>query len=362
MANPRLLISLGITAAALGLAYAPVPVAQERLLVVSGTELQEPLQALEARFEQENPDIQIDLEFVGSRDIVNRYIDDDFDTPPTILIPANGELLQEVSDRWQGEGSPFYGKPAPITKTLLVGIAWSDRGQVLFPEGEFDWSRVEAALGAGVWPAIGGQQTWGSFDLVITDPGRSNSGQLALGLWAKSQSGGTLSAGTLGQPQIQALFSLVKRSVYQPPRSTDTLLQEFITRGSNDADVALVYESIALNRWEQSAATQNEPYQIYYLNPSVETVSTAAVATRDVGRSQADAAEAFLNFLKAPDQQETFVQFGFRPAAATLDLAGVPDSPWADAIPGAKVDPPPAIETPDQGTLSEIVRLWQRAN
>ncbi|MGF1535413.1 MAG: substrate-binding domain-containing protein [Elainellaceae cyanobacterium] len=362
MANPRLLSSFGIIAAALGLAYIPIPGAQQRLVVVSGTELQEPLQALEARFEQANPNIQIDLEFVGSRDIINRYIDDDFDANPTILIPANGELLQEVSDRWQGADSPFYGAPEPIAKTLLVGVAWSDRGQVLFPKGEFDWGRVEAALNASVWPAIGGQNDWGSFDLVITDPGRSNSGQLALGLWAKSESGGNLSPSTLGQPQIQDLFSLVKRSVYQPPRSTDTLLQEFIARGPNDADVALVYESIALNRWEQSAATQNKPYQIYYLNPSIETVSTAAIATRDVGRAEAEAANEFLDFLKASQQQETFVQFGFRPAAANLDLVNVPGSPWAASIPGAAVDPPPATETPSQQILTEIVRLWQRAS
>ncbi|MGF1512585.1 MAG: substrate-binding domain-containing protein [Elainellaceae cyanobacterium] len=362
MANPRLLTSLGIIVAALGLAYVPIPGTQQRLLVVSGTELQEPLQELEARFEQNNPNIQVDLEFVGSRDIINRYIDDEFDDAPTILIPANGELLQEVSDRWQDGDNPFYGSPEPIAKTLLVGIAWSDRGRVLFPQGEFDWSQVETALNSSVWPAIGGQDNWGSFDLVITDPSRSNSGQLALGLWAKSQSGGTLSPSVLGQPQIQDLFSLVKRSVYQPPRSTDTLLQEFIARGPNDADVALVYESIALNRWEQSAAAQNKPYQIYYLNPSIETVSTAAVVTRDVGRSQAESANEFLDFLKAREQQETFVQFGFRPAAASLDLTQVPESPWAESIPGAKVDPPSATETPSQETLSEIVRLWQRAN
>ncbi|MGB3615980.1 MAG: substrate-binding domain-containing protein [Elainellaceae cyanobacterium] len=362
MANQRLATSLGIIIAALGLAYVPIPGSQQRLLVVSGSELQEPLQQLEARFEQDNPNIQIDLEFLGSRDIVNRYIDNDFDNAPTVLIPANGELLQEVSDRWQGSDGPFYGELEPIAKTLLVGIAWRDRGGVLFPKGEFDWSRVEAALNGSVWSAIGGADEWGSFDLVITDPSRSNSGQLALGLWAKADSGGTLSPSTLGQPQIQDLFSLVKRSVYQPPRSTDTLLQEFITRGPNDADVALVYESIALHRWDQSAMTQGIPYQIYYLNPSIETVSTAVVATRDVARSQAEAATDFLTFLKAPAQQETFVQFGFRPAAATLDLTKVPDSPWIESIPGAEVNPPSAAETPSQETLSEIVRLWQRAN
>lgn len=125
--------------------------------------------------------------------------------------------------------------------------------------------------------------------------------------------------------------------------------------------MALVYESIALHRWEQSAASRGQPYQVYYLNPSIETVSTAAIATRDVG-SQEAAANTFIDFLTAPEQQAIFIQYGFRPAAADLDLTAVPESPWAASIPGAQVTPPSANETPSQETLSEIVRLWQRAN
>ena len=32
----------------------------------------------------------------------------------------------------------------------------------------------------------------------------------------------------------ESLVALIKNSVYQPPRSTNILLQEFITRGAND--------------------------------------------------------------------------------------------------------------------------------
>ncbi|MEB3358254.1 MAG: substrate-binding domain-containing protein [Synechococcales bacterium] len=362
----RLITSLGIVVAAAGLAYAPTPGLERTVTVVSGTELQEPLQALEAQFEQAHPDIKLDLKFQGSRDIVNNYLDDNNDFDPTVIIPANGELLEELGDRWQAqEGSdPFYDAPQPIAKTMLVGIAWSERGAVLFPNSRFDWQRVEAALTAGTWGDFGGASNWGSFDLVITDPARSNSGQLALSLWSQDElGGGALTANKLTDPDVQNLFGLVKRSVYQPPRSTDVLLQEFIARGPNDADVAIVYESIALHRWEQSATTQGKPYQIYYLDPTIETISTAAIVTRDVNRATADAARTFLEFLTAPEQQEVFVQFGFRPAAQNLDLQTVTNSPWADNIPGAQTTPPSTTTaTPDQQTLAEVIRLWQRAN
>lgn len=281
----RILISLGIIMGALVLTYAPLPGLQQSIVVVSGTELQEPLQALAAKFKQEHPEIQLELKFQGSQDMVNKYINDQNDFKPTVLIPANGQILNELDVRWrsQNNSEPFYEPPRAIAKTILVAIAWSERGKVLFPNGRFRWERVEQAMQAGNWAVIGGSANWGSFDFVITDPSRSNSGQLTLSLWLQSKlGGGALSSKELSNFSSQSLISLVKRSVYQPPRSTDILLQEFIAKGPNDADVAMVYESIALYRWQQSAMTQGKPYQIYYLDPAIETTSTAAIVHRIV--------------------------------------------------------------------------------
>ena len=336
------------------------------MVIVSGTELQEPLKAIEAKFEQENPSIKLDLKFQGSQDIVNNYIDQKNDFKPTVIIPSSGEFVKELSQRWkaQNNSDPFYETPQPIAKTIMVGVAWPERGKVLFPNGRFQWQRVEQAMQAGNWAVIGGSSNWGSFDFVTTDPTRSNSGQVTLGLWAQSKLGGaSLSSATLNNPAIQSLFGLVKRSVYQPPRSTDILLQEFIARGPNDADVATVYESIALYRWQQSGANQGKPYQVYYLDPTVETVSTAAILRQDVSAQTAQAARKFLEFLTQPSQQATFVQYGFRPVVGSVDLKSVANSPWANNIPGAEVNPPGRlIPSPDAQVLAEIKRLWERGS
>jgi len=365
--NPtRLLTSIGIILVSLGLTYAPLPGFNQTVVVVSGTELAEPLQSLEAKFEEENPGIDLELKFQGSQDMVNNYIDNQNDFQPTVLIPASSEIVQELRDRIQAQqnSEPFYNTPQPIAKTILVGVAWTQRGNILFPTGRFQWQQVEQAMEAGNWGEIGGNNDWGSFDFVITDPTRSNSGQVTLGLWAQSKLGGNpLSSAALNNPEINSLFSLIKRSVYQPPRSTDILLQEFISRGPNDADVATVYESIALYRWQQSAANQGKPYQIYYLDPTIETVSTAAIVRRNVSESEAKAAQQFLEFLTRPPQQEVFVQYGFRPVNNTVDLQTVANSPWSQTIPGAQINPPGnVIPPPDKQVLTEIQRLWERAN
>lgn len=85
--------SLGIMAVCLGLSYAPVLGFERTIIVVSGTELQEPLQALAAKFEQQNPSMHLELKIQGSQDIVNNFIDQKNDFKPTILIPVNGKIL-----------------------------------------------------------------------------------------------------------------------------------------------------------------------------------------------------------------------------------------------------------------------------
>ncbi len=365
--SQRIALSLGILAIGVTLTYSPLFNPRQTLLIISGTELQEPLDALVPRFASQYPDITVELDFQGSQDIVNNYIDDQNETDPAILIPANGVILEELEQRWKAQHSTpaFHQDPSPIVSTVLVGVAWPERGSVLFPTGLFDWERLESAMDAGLWDAIRGEVRWGSFDFLMTDPTRSNSGQLTMSLWATETLGlnQVPTPAQLNTPAIQSLFNLVKRSVYQPPRSTDTLLREFIARGSNDADVATVYESIALFRWSQSSANQANPYQIYYLNPTFETVSMAAIVTRNIDSGEKQAAQTFLDFLLAPDQQAVFVQYGFRPQNGSVDLTTIPDSPWAEGIPGAQVQlPGDRIPLPSEAVLGDIKRLWERAN
>ncbi|MBW4698120.1 MAG: substrate-binding domain-containing protein [Aphanocapsa lilacina HA4352-LM1] len=356
-------ISLAIAGTALALNFVPLPGPKRTLVVVSGTELAEPLQVLGAAFERQHPDIALELKFQGSQEIVNRYIDQKDDFSPAVLIPAGGQFLGELEERLraQGGGQAFYETPRPVAKTVLVAIAWPERARVLFPDGRFRWERLERALAAGSWANLGAPDTWGSFDFVITDPSRSNSGQLSLALFAADTTG-RLDAATLGSKVVQERVALLRRSVDQPPRSTDILLQEFIARGPNDADVAMVYESIALARWQQSAASRGKPYELFYLDPTFETVCTAALPRRSVDSGTAEAARTFVDFLIEPEAQAVFVRHGFRPVTARTDVASIEGSPWRLGIPAAQSRlQPRVLPPPDIAVLAELRRLWERA-
>ncbi|WP_404790757.1 substrate-binding domain-containing protein [Altericista sp. CCNU0014] len=361
-----LYLSIALIMAALGLAYAPIPgTTPQSVIVVSGSELQEPLQKAIQQFQQQHPHIQIALKTQGSLDMVNQFVDRKNDFEPTILIPANGELLKDLEARWQAQNNSaaFYGTPLPIAKTRLVAIAWTERGKALFPDGQFRWERIEQAMQAQTWGNFGGTAAWGSFDFKMTNPARSNSGQLTLGLWLESKlKQSTLSTADLSVPEARSLVSLVKRSVYQPARSSDILLQEFIASGANEADIATDYESIALYRWAQSKTSQSQPYRIYDISPTVETVLTAAIVRQNVAKGTAKAAQTFLDALTQPAYQSILVQYGFRPVNPSVRVETVTGSPWQQSIPGARAKPATtAIPSPALQTLQEIGRLWERA-
>ncbi|NCO74400.1 MAG: ABC transporter substrate-binding protein [Cyanobacteria bacterium] len=358
-------ISVGIILASLGITYLlPIFGLKNTVTIVSGSELKEVLEEIEKKFEEKNPNINLDLKFQGSQDIINNYTEEKNDFKPTILLPANSELITELETQLkaQGETDIFYDTPKAIAKTMLVAIAWEERGKVLFPDNKFNWQKLETALQTKNWDKLGGKKEWGSFDFITTDPTRSNSGQLTLNLWAKSQlNQNNLTLNDVNNPKISTLFQLIKNSVYQPPRSTDILLQEFIARGKNDADVATVYESIALHRWLQAKENQKQGYQIYYPNPTIETTIMGAIVKKNISKSEAKAGKKFIDFLTENEQQIIFAKYGFRPMI-NLDLKSLPNTPWNQNIQGVEINPSTKINSsPNPEIMNEIQKIWYRS-
>ena len=171
----RRALSLGIAAAAVALASAPVPGLRRPLLVVVGSELEQPLQRLEPLFERRHPGIDLRWQVQGAQDMVNQNLEGSRDRA-RVLIPSNREQLRafQAALAAQGEPAPLSGEPQPIARTLLVAVVWPDRGARLFPDGRFSWTRLKQAAAAGQWSALGGPEAWGSVDL------RTNDGDIAM--------------------------------------------------------------------------------------------------------------------------------------------------------------------------------------
>jgi ABC-type molybdate transport system substrate-binding protein len=331
----RRALSLGIAAAALTLASAPLPGLRRPLLVAVGSELEQPLQQLEPLFERRHPGIDLRWQVQGAQDMVNQNQEGRPDRA-RVLIPSNREQLRafQAALAAQGEPAPFSREPQPIARTLLVAVVWPDRGARLFPDGRFSWARLKQAAAAGQWSAaLGGPEAWGSFDLRTTDPLRSNSGQLTLALWSRDLPGA-------------ASVMVLKRAVYRPARSTDILLREFISGGRNDGDIAMVYEAAALMRSAEAQQRWPGGYSLMVPDPTIEVMLAAAVLRGEATGSEADG-ERFVDFLVGAEAQAGLRTLGFR------GLDGQGGGPAANRV--------RRLPPPDRTQLDDLLRLWQQA-
>ena len=357
------IVSSLIIVFSLGLTYYPLFFKTTTITIVTGSELKEPLQEIESKFEAENPRIELEIRSQGSQDMINNFVEEKNSFNSAVLIPANEQLVEELENKLNTNNSQdaFYNEPQAIAKTLLVAIAWEERGNILFPNNEFTWQSIDNALANRRWETLGGEKRWGGFDFLMTDPLRSNSGQLALNLWAKSKlNTNSLNTQQINDPQINQLFKSIKSNVYQAPRSTDVLLQEFIARGRNDVDVAITYESIALYRWQQAKQNNSNIYRIYYPNPSVETNITAIIPRKNVSKSEAKTAQKFINYLLKDEQQIILSQYGFRPINDNVNLSSLPDSIWQQQNSGIQIEPKiKIVSSPDREVLDQIQNSWQ---
>ena len=330
--SQRRVLSLVILAASVALAAAPWSPFRRSLSVAVGSELEQPMRDLETRFEQAHPEIDLIWRVQGSQDMVNQAMDSDADRP-RVLIPASGELLRGLAERLnRQQRDAGLRDPQPIARTVLVAVSWPERAAALFGTGPFSWAALKKALEQSSWSALGGQESWGRFNLRATDPSRSNSGQLALLLWLRSQ----------GSDQA---INLWRQALYQPPRSTDILLREFIATGPNDGDLAFVYESIALSRIDESRQRQGTAYRILAPDPSYETVLEAAVLEGDAEGRLADG-ETLIRFLRSAPQQQLLMDWGFR----SYDGRRPKDAQTVQVLP-----------SPDQAQRDKGLRLWTAA-
>ncbi len=330
----RRLLSLFIAGASLALATAPLPGLRRPLLVAVGSELAGAMVAVEPLFERVHGGIDLTWKVQGSQDMVNRAREDGPERP-RVLIPANRDLLNQLADerKAQGAPAPFLESPVPVARTLLVAVAWPERAKRLFPDGRFSWPQLRRATAAGQWGDLGAPSSWGSVDLRSADPMRSNSGQLTLALWCQGQNSSGCAAA-------------LRRAVYRPARSTDILLQEFISGGPNEGDLALVYEASALTRQQEAGRQRPGGYVLLVPDPTIETVLAAAVLRGEATGGHQDG-ERFVAFLLSREGQAVLRRLGFR---------GADGGGGSPAASGVKRLPPPAPQERE-----ELLRLWQQA-
>jgi hypothetical protein len=353
---------------------APTPAkgaAPVHISVAYGTEKDAFMQAAIAGFRAAHPEVEVELIAKGSFETAEAILDGSL--KPTIWSPADTMVMGLADSDWRAKtGAPLFAAagedaPQPLVLSPLVFVVWEDRAAALLKagKGKLTWKAIRAAVTSNRgWLAVGGKSDWGFVKLGHTDPTRSNSGLQALWLMTLEFYGNppTIGVDRLLRPDYQEFVAGIERGVTRFEPSTGTFMIDMVRFGPSKYDIALVYESSAIEQLGNAQGRWGN-LRVYYPGTTVWSDHPAGVLATDwVTPAQRDAARKLLAHLRGRATQEQALAFGFRPADPAVPLrttdAQNPFTRLASA--GLKVDVPPAAKTPDPTVVRNLMMLWSR--
>lgn len=366
--------------------YAPLrlPIGPEPepvvLAVAYGSEKQEWLEEAARRYAATNPNVagrpvQIMLEPVGSREIATSIADGS--RQPVVVSPASTIQLELLKGEFaaRNNGAAILaesGEAAPeaLVLTPLVLVAWSQRADVLWPNGvDTTWQDLHDALvdPAG-WQALGHPE-WGFVKFGHTSPETSNSGMqtLLLMLSAFHDKTSGLSSADVLDPAFQQWFLGIENGATRPfDDSTGFFMTQMIQFGPSKYDIAAVYENLAIANIERAQGRWGDTLRVRYPPTTVWSDHPYAILQAPwVTPEQTRAAIDFKQFLLSPEIQQLALQYGFRPG--NPDVAVVtndPNNPFNKyARYGIEVQPAQlnrVVEVPPADVLNTLLDLWRR--
>jgi Ca-activated chloride channel homolog len=239
-----------------------------------------------------------------------------------------------------------------IWKPMAEAIGWGKK-----PVG---WADILAlARDKRGWAAYGFPQ-WGSFKFGHTHPAYSNSGILSLVAENYAAVGKVhgLTIADVQNPKTRDFVSGIENSMVHYGSSTGFFGRKLFDSGPEYLSAAVLYESMVVESYSDE---KTMPFPVVALYPKEGTFWSdhpiGIVERGWVTPERREAAQAYINYLLAAQQQQKALAYGFRP--------GSPDVPVGAPIDAAHgVDPKQPVttlEVPSSEVISAIQRVWDTA-
>jgi ABC-type molybdate transport system substrate-binding protein len=333
--------------------------------IAYGTEKDAWMQEAKTRFEANNPDITIDLQGVGSREIVTQIVGGELQ--PTAISPASSLQIAMLRADWQtlNNADIIGADPQPLVITPLVLVAWQDRGEVLWPDGsssEAIWQNLHDVMANPQGWAAFGHPDWGFAKFGHTNPETSNSGLQTLLLIAYDYHGKTsgLAPGDILDPGFETWLDEIETAVVEFGDSTGTFMTNMLEFGPSKYDAVAVYESLAIQNIGTAQERWGVPLRIYYPPANIISDHPYAVLQAEwVSEEQRAAAEQFGQFLLSEEMQTLALDYGFRPADVNIPIAETFEQYTEH---GVQVQIGQTVEVPPGNVLNELVERWRRGD
>lgn len=236
-----------------------------------------------------------------------------------------------------------------IWKPMAEAIGWGKK-----PVG---WADILAlARDKKGWSSYGYPQ-WGSFKFGHTHPAYSNSGILSLIAENYAAVGKVreLTLADVENPKTLAFVNGIENSVVHYGSSTGFFGRKLFDSGPEYLSAAVLYESMVVESYSNAKAM---PFPVVALYPKEGTFWSdhpVGIVDREwVTAERREAAQIYINYLMAQQQQKKALAYGFRPGSPDVPV-GAP----IDADHGVDPKQPvTTLEVPTSDVINAIQHQW----
>jgi Ca-activated chloride channel family protein len=277
-----------------------------------------------------------------------------------VLSPAANAfvLIGNETSREQG-GQDLLHPTVNLVGSPVVVMIWKDLADELTKNGPVRWADLFGyARDPAKWKTAAPSAS-GPFRLGHTEADSSNSGLHSLFLEVMAAAGKTqgLTLVDVGSTPVKQYVRQVEAAVPYYEASTGDLAKRMVREGPGALTAAIVYENSVIEANRQTAASGQPPrvVAIYPAEGTYPTEHPIGVVNRPyVTPEHVEAANAYINFLRARPQQEEAKRFGFRPSDPSILI----DDLLTSVFGVADVRPTP-LSAPRPSVINAIRQLWR---
>jgi Ca-activated chloride channel family protein len=296
---------------------------------------------------------------------------------PVIWSPAASSWGQILNQRLADEGQPAMASSKPVSfmlTPLVIGMPKPMADALGYPETPIGWADIaRLATSEEGWAAYGHPE-WGDFKLGKTNPNFSTSGLNALigQNYAAAGKSRDLSTEDLNDPATEEFGAQVESSVVHYGDITMTFLNNWFR--TDRSGTSLLYAS-AVAVEEKSLIDYNKGNPDGVLDPGESPrkpkVPLVAIYPKEgtlysdnplyvldadwVSADEKEGAEAFIDVVQRPSNQEKVLDYGFRPGNPDVAVG----APIAKANGVDPAQPSKLLQVPEPEVMISMLDRWK---
>ncbi len=309
--------------------------------------------------------IVVTVAHVGSGSSMNNILDGKIQ--PVVWSPGSDLWVTSINQAWEDRsGGRLISAECPATLRLPLAIAiWQPMAEALgWPDAAIGWDDLaDLSTNPEGWAAYGHPE-WGQFKFGHPHPEHSNSGMLSLVAEVYSAAGliEGLTVDTVKSRAVIEDVGAVEQQVFHYGKTDTDILLRMTQRGPEYLHAVTSYEANVI-KWNRDHESELRfPLVAIYPDDGtfwVENPYCILDAADWVSDEQEEAATIFRDYLLSSEQQKLAIDWGLRPANASVPLHDPIDLAHG-AVPDITIDQVPHLAYPSDEIVGHILDVWHQ--